>query len=78
MINPPPIPQFLTPTEVAEILQVTTATIRNMIRRGDLPGVKLPGPRGIYRIPAHAIHAMLNENQTPIEARGVDGLASNL
>lgn len=76
MINPYPIPRMMTPNEVADILQVTPATVRNMIRRGDLTAVKMPGPRGIYRIPAHAIHALMGNNDTPIEARGSDGLGN--
>jgi len=42
--------KLLTPNEVAEHLRVTPATVRNLIRRGDLPAFQLPGSRGIYRI----------------------------
>lgn len=68
------LPRLMTPNEVADILKVTPATIRNMIRRGDLPAVQLPGRRGIYRIPAHALSALMGES--PIEARGNDGLTN--
>ena len=64
------IPPLLTATEVADQLQVTTATVRNLIRAGQLPAIKLPGRRGVYRIPATALNALVQDCQTPIEVRG--------
>lgn len=62
------IPPLLTPAEVADILKVSPATVRNMIRRGHLPAHKFPGTRGIYRIPATALNALLG-NESNVEAR---------
>ena len=41
--------KLYTAKEVAQTLRVSDATIRNMIRRGDLPAIKLPGGK-TYRI----------------------------
>jgi excisionase family DNA binding protein len=39
------------PNEVAQMLRVTPATVRNMIKSGQLPALKLgSGPRPFYRI----------------------------
>ena len=60
-----------TPNEVADMLKVSPATVRNMIRRGHLPATKFPGTRGIYRIPATALNALL-DTETQVEVRGSD------
>ncbi len=46
------------PKEVAQTLRVSDATIRNMIRRGDLPAIKLPGSR-TYRITEETLSEFL-------------------
>ena len=64
---PPPIPRplasFYTPEEVAEVLRVTPATVRNMIRRGHLHAIRLKSGRGLYRIPADSFHAFIGEDK---------------
>lgn len=70
MTIPSNIPPMLTPTEVADRLQVTTATVRNWIRAGHLLAIQTPGRRGVYRIPATALNALIQNNQTPVEVRG--------
>lgn len=59
--------EFYTPKEIAEILKVTTSTIRNMIKRGDLRAVQLKGGRGIYRIPTSELDRMMVDTSTPKE-----------
>jgi excisionase family DNA binding protein len=51
----------LTPEEVAQELSVSVATVRRMIRRGDLRVVRLgDGPRARVRIPRVALDEFLN------------------
>ena len=74
MINPNPnaLPQMLTPSEVAKFLKVSPATVRNMIKRGDLDAIQLKGGRGIYRIPLSAIKSLMgNDLSHNIENRSV-------
>lgn len=61
MIQPLPTnrPSLYTVEEVARELRVTTATVRNMIRRGDLNAIQLKSGRGMYRIPAESLHSFL-------------------
>ena len=66
------IPPLLRPDEVAEMLQVTPTTIRNWIRAGKLPAVKFPGRRGVYRIPAPALSALVEDSKT-VETRDGHG-----
>jgi excisionase family DNA binding protein len=42
-------PRFLKPGAVAGILSVTESQVLAMLRRGELPGVKLGG-RGVWRV----------------------------
>jgi excisionase family DNA binding protein len=42
-------PRFLKPDDVAGILAVTESQVLAMLRRGELPGVKLGG-RGVWRV----------------------------
>ncbi len=42
--------EFLTPDQVAELLEVDGSTVRRWISRGYLPARQLPGPRGRYRV----------------------------
>lgn len=44
--------QYLTVAQAAEVMQLNPATVRAMIRRGDLPVI--PGVRH-YRIPVWAV-----------------------
>lgn len=41
--------QLLTTQEVADLLRVSTRTVQNWIKRGEVPYVELPG--GEYRLP---------------------------
>jgi excisionase family DNA binding protein len=41
---------LLTTADVAARLQVKVQTVREWLRRGDLAGIKLPGPHGDWRI----------------------------
>ena len=63
---------YLTPKQCAEILQVSPATIRNMIKRGDLIAAQLKGGRGIYRIPVESLSALMGKDlPLPPEKRSV-------
>lgn len=70
MIQPLPTnrPFLYTVEEVARELRVTTATVRNMIRRGDLNAIQLKSGRGMYRIPSESLHAFLG-GAAPTETR---------
>lgn len=57
----PTVPQLMTIQEVAKILKVSDQAVRMMVKNGDLKGHRLPGNRGIYRIPVSAVNKMLNQ-----------------
>lgn len=42
-------PRFLTRDDVAEILNISTAQVYALVRRGDLPAIKI-GQRGQWRV----------------------------
>ena len=65
----PNIPTYLTPVQVAKILQVSPATVRNMIKRGDLDAIQLKGGRGIFRVPLDAIHNLMGNDRPTFESR---------
>jgi excisionase family DNA binding protein len=50
--------RYLTPNEVADTLRVTPRTIRNWLRNGKLPGVKLMGDNWV--IPEEAVSMLLH------------------
>ena len=50
---------YLTPEEVAKKLRVTTGTIYNLIKRGELPAFRVGAQ---WRIPAEEINDMLKRN----------------
>ena len=54
-------PAVLTVTEVAEILNVTPATVRRHIKKNDLPHIKVGR---LVRIPKDSLIAYLHGNQT--------------
>lgn len=63
---------MLTPVQVAKILQISPATVRNMIKRGDLDAIQLKGGRGIYRVPMSALQTLMgNDHPTNLERRSV-------
>ena len=47
----PETPRFLTLTDVAEVLNTSSAQVYALVRRGELPAIKLGG-RGQWRIEA--------------------------
>jgi len=63
---------FLTPKQCADVLQVSPATIRNMIKRGELDALQLKGGRGVYRIPVASLNALMGKDlPSQIESRSV-------
>lgn len=50
---------LLTPNEAAAILRVNRETVMRWLRDGHMRGVKLPGDRGIWRIPQSEIDRVL-------------------
>ena len=71
----PVFPELLSVKEVASILNCTQATVRNMIRRGDIDARPLPnktGRRTIYRIPITELRFYMGD--TPLmESRNARG-----
>ena len=72
----PSVPEFLTCKEVGKILKCSPATVRNMIVRGDLEGIRLKTGRGMYRVPIQALNTLMrqgasNNSNDLIESRSV-------
>ncbi|MBD8868733.1 helix-turn-helix domain-containing protein [Nocardioides donggukensis] len=59
-------PRFLTLTDVAEILNTSSAQAYALVRRGDLPAIKIGG-RGQWRVEAAQLEAYIERMYT--EAR---------
>lgn len=55
-------PAVLTVTEVAEILNVTPATVRRHIKKNDLPHIRVGR---LVRIPKDSLISYLHGDQTP-------------
>lgn len=53
--------EYLTPKEIAEILDVHEETVRRYIRIGDLPAIKL---RGVYRVKREDFEKFLENRRT--------------
>jgi len=51
-------PRFLTLTDVAEILNTSSAQVYALVRRGDLPAIKIGG-RGQWRVEASQLEAYI-------------------
>ena len=51
-------PRFLTLADVAEILNTTSAQVYALVRRGDLPAIKIGG-RGQWRVEASGLEAYI-------------------
>ncbi|HWJ82021.1 MAG TPA: helix-turn-helix domain-containing protein [Nocardioides sp.] len=51
MGSPAGTPRFLTLTDVAEVLNTSSAQVYALVRRGDLPAIKIGG-RGQWRVEA--------------------------
>jgi excisionase family DNA binding protein len=51
-------PRFLTLTDVAEILNTSSAQVYALVRRGELPAIKLGG-RGQWRVEAQRLEEFI-------------------
>src|SRR5579863_4927585 len=57
---PPPNPEVLTIEQISELLQVTRQTVRNWIKGGSLPAIKV---KHVYRVRRDDLEAMLAREQ---------------
>lgn len=55
-----PGPRFLTLTDVAEILNTSSAQVYALVRRGELPAIKLGG-RGQWRVEATVLEDYIQQ-----------------
>jgi excisionase family DNA binding protein len=53
-----PTPRFLTLADVAEVLSTSSAQVYALVRRGDLPAIKIGG-RGQWRVEASQLEAYI-------------------
>ena len=56
------MPELLTVTEVAATLRISPQTVRCLIRRDELPGVRVGN---LYRIPKAAVARLVNAERDP-------------
>lgn len=56
------MPELLTVTEVAATLRITPQTVRSLIKRDELPGVRVGN---LYRIPKAAVARLVNAERDP-------------
>ncbi|WP_459983407.1 helix-turn-helix domain-containing protein [Nocardioides sp. AN3] len=56
----PESPRFLTLTDVAELLNTSSAQVYALVRRGELPAIKLGG-RGQWRIEATKLEEFIQQ-----------------
>ena len=54
----PEDPRFLTLTDVAEVLNTSSAQVYALVRRGDLPAIKIGG-RGQWRVERDRLEAYI-------------------
>src|SRR4051794_1783230 len=54
-------PEYLSISQVATTLNVSTQSVRTWIARGYLPAIQLPGPRGSIRISTAALGEVLGK-----------------
>ncbi|HEX6150618.1 helix-turn-helix domain-containing protein [Nocardioides sp.] len=54
----PGMPRFLTLADVAEVLNTSSAQVYALVRRGDLPAIKIGG-RGQWRVEAEQLEAYI-------------------
>ena len=54
---------LLMPSEAAEVLQLTTARVTRLARRGEIPAIYLPG--GDIRFDVDALYAWIDSRRTP-------------
>ncbi|GAB7005101.1 helix-turn-helix domain-containing protein [Nocardioides sp. AN3] len=60
MVGMPESPRFLTLTDVAELLNTSSAQVYALVRRGELPAIKLGG-RGQWRIEATKLEEFIQQ-----------------
>jgi excisionase family DNA binding protein len=60
MVGMPESPRFLTLADVAELLNTSTAQVYALVRRGELPAIKLGG-RGQWRIEATKLEEFIQQ-----------------
>ena len=53
-------PRFLTLADVAEVLNTSSAQVYALVRRGELPAIKIGG-RGQWRVEASALEEFIQE-----------------
>ncbi len=53
-------PRFLALPEVAEVLNISMAQVYALVRRGELPAIKIGG-RGQWRVEATALETFISE-----------------
>jgi excisionase family DNA binding protein len=54
----PPTPRFLTLADVADVLSTSSAQVYALVRRGELPAIKIGG-RGQWRVEASQLEAYI-------------------
>jgi len=54
----PPTPRFLTLADVAEVLSTSSAQVYALVRRGDLPAIRIGG-RGQWRVESTQLEAYI-------------------
>ena len=67
----PPTPRFLTLADVAEVLNTSSAQVYALVRRGELPAIKIGG-RGQWRVEASAARGLHRSGCTTETATFVD------
>ena len=60
MTVPPASPEYLTVEEIAAELRLTSQTIRNWIKSGDLPAVQV---KHVFRVRREDLDAMVSQQQ---------------
>lgn len=53
-------PRFLTLADVAEVLNTSSAQVYALVRRGELPAIKIGG-RGQWRVEASALESFIEQ-----------------
>ncbi|TIC87343.1 helix-turn-helix domain-containing protein [Nocardioides sp. GY 10113] len=62
----PPTPRFLTLADVAEVLNTSSAQVYALVRRGELPAIKIGG-RGQWRVESDKLEEYIEKMY--VEAR---------
>ena len=56
----PPQPRFLSLADVAQVLNISVAQVYALVRRGDLPAIKIGG-RGQWRVEIDALETYIKD-----------------